>query len=228
MMRWQSLRLFGLAIAFGGTILVLGKSIIYPTNAINGVVRPAAFTFPSAVPLPEWQPLASQPLNSPITPPLELLARRLYRYEQKNLSLDIEMQYTIEKGGNIINFIRSYTTIPLSAISVELRRDRYQPTVGFYTLFVHQKRAYLISCINPLGNSTVTSPQFHRNRYTYDLKFERIVKWLFSRENIRDFRCLWTQISIPLNHISLEDAYPVLEKVWFAWYRWWQPRFPQP
>ncbi|MBW4621485.1 MAG: cyanoexosortase A system-associated protein [Cyanosarcina radialis HA8281-LM2] len=228
MIRPPNLRLFLLAIAFSGTILVAGRAIIYPATAVNGVVRPADFAFPLEVPLLEWQPKPSSPLNSRVSPPPELLASRLYRYHRANLDLDIEMRYTIEKAGSVINFVRAYTTIPVSALSVESRRDRYQTSVGFYTLFVHQKRAYLSSCINPLGSSTVLSPQFHRNRYTYDVKFERVVKWLFSRENIRDFRCLWTQLSIPVNSISAEDDYAILEKAWFSWYQWWQPRFPQP
>lgn len=228
MIRWQQVRACFMVGTLCGVLCVLGKSILAPTPTVQGTVIPAPFIFPPEVPLPGWQPLASRPLANDVAQRQKLLSGRLYRYRQKGLPIDIEMRYTIETSGNVMGFIRNYTTIPLSAIQLSSRIDRYQQAVGYYMLFGYQKRAYLTSCINPRGGSTVTLPQFQHNRYTYDIQFSRLLHWLFSQENIRDLRCLWVHLSIPLNSTSPEDAYPILENAWFSWYQWWQPRFPKP
>jgi cyanosortase A-associated protein len=33
---------------------------------------------------------------------------------------------------------------------------------------------------------------------------------------------------VPLEKNQPEQAYSLLESVWFSWYGWWQPRFPKP
>jgi len=48
------------------------------------------------------------------------------------------------------------------------------------------------------------------------------------RGNIQDRRCLWTQMSVPLDKTTPEDAKKILENAWVSWYGWWQPRFPEP
>lgn len=223
MINWQQFRACFLAVTLCGTLSVLGKSTFNPTPAVQHTSIPAPFVFPE-VPLPGWQPLTSRPLTNDVTHQ-KFLAGRLYRYQEKGLPLEIEMVYTIENSGNVMGFISKYTSIPLSAIAS--RTDRYQEAVGYYMLFVYQKRAYLTSCINPRGGSTVTLPQFQHNRYSHDIEFSRLLNWLFTQENIRDLRCLWVHMSIPLNTNSPENAYSTLEKAWLAWYQWWQPRFPK-
>jgi cyanosortase A-associated protein len=47
------------------------------------------------------------------------------------------------------------------------------------------------------------------------------------QEGLKDRRCLWAHLSVPLKNSSPEAAYQVLEKAWFSWYQWWQPRFPK-
>lgn len=228
MNRWQQLRGFFLVVTFSGVISVLGKIILYPTSTAQQAVRPAPFVFPPDVSLPGWQPLASRPLTSDSTKSQKFISGQLYQYEQNGRSLDIEMRYTIETSGNVMGFVGNYTAIPSSAIQPSSRIDRYKKSVGYYILFTHEKRAYLTSCINPRGDSTVTLPQFQHNRYTYDIQPDRVFRWLFRQENIRDLRCLWVHSSIPLDGTSPENAYPILEKAWVSWYQWWQPRFPKP
>jgi cyanosortase A-associated protein len=50
--------------------------------------------------------------------------------------------------------------------------------------------------------------------------------WLLGKASIRDRRCLWTQLSIPVTELEPKQAYLILEKSWQEWYQWWQPRFP--
>jgi len=100
--------------------------------------------------------------------------------------------------------------------------------VGFHGILQQQNRLYLSSCINPRGRTTVTDEQFRYNRNTRDLQFNRILFWLSGRGNIQDKRCLWTQMSVPLDKRTPENAKKILENAWVSWYEWWQPRFPEP
>jgi cyanosortase A-associated protein len=215
----EKLRLSFLAVIFGSVFLVLGRTILVPTTA-NSTVTP--FIFPTAVPLPEWQPLVSRPLAAPVPENLEYVSGRLYRYIQKNRTLDIEMRYMINTPAGVRFFIRFILPFP-GQLTLALQE---QEGVGFYYLFVYQQRAYLSTCINPRGGSTVTEFQFQRNRYLYDMHLGRLLAWMLGG-TFKDRRCLWAHLSTPLKNSSSENAYRILEQAWFDWYQWWRTRFPQ-
>jgi len=84
----------------------------------------------------------------------------------------------------------------------------------------------LRSCINPRGPGVITYEQFIQNRYTYDWQPSRLLPVLLGQEPLRDHRCLWTYLSLPLENLSEQQAYSILEEVWLSWYQWWHPRFP--
>ena len=214
----EKLRLSLLAVIFGSVFYILGKTIVPQSTAnIN------SFVFPKAVPLSAWQLQKSRPMDAPIAKIPSYLFGRHYQYIQNNLMLDIEMRYLVNTPGDVKYFIRFVPPLPGQLTLASLRQ---QQGVGFYYLFTHQQRAYLSTCINSRGGSTVTVSQFQQNRYLYDINLGRLVPWLLGQEPFQDKRCLWAQLSIPLNN-SPGDTYQTLEKAWFDWYRWWHPRFPQ-
>lgn len=224
----EKIRIALLVAIFGSVFFCLGRVILIPTA---GKVKVTSFVFPTAVPLPEWQLKKSYPLTSSMTENLNYLSGRHYEYVQNGLSLDIEMRYLINTDGDVKSFIQ-YSSMPPSfdRLSPILRQ---QPGIGFYSLFTDQQRAYLSTCINSRGGSTVTDSQFRQNRYIYDsiydMRFkDRLIPWLQGRVSIRDMRCLWAHLSIPLKNSSPKDAYKTLETAWFFWYEWWHTRFPQP
>ncbi len=216
---WKNLRMPVLAVTLTGVLLVLGKLILYPA-VTKRTVTP--FVFPSAVPLPGWQPLPSHPLVAQTTKPAKYVSGRQYQYIQNDLPLNIEMRYVVDTDGDVKEFIKTYASIPSSPVL------RQKEEIGFYGLFTYQGKAYLSTCINPYGNSTVTDRQFKQNRNTYDLQLNRLLPWLLGQENFKDERCLWAHLSTPLRHSSPEPAYQLLESTWFSWYQWWRPRFPKP
>lgn len=219
MISWKPLRLMLLATTFSGVFLVLIKSILYPAPS-NSTVN--SFVFPQSVPLQGWQPLASEPLVDATTAPAPKVSGRHYRYSQNSLPLDIEMRYFIGTSGDVKDFIKTYNSIQASPAL------RQKDGIGFYGLFTHQEKAHLSACINPYGGSTFTARQFKQNFNAYNLQFNRLLPWLLGQDNLQDERCLWTYLSVPLKSSSPELAYQQLEKVWFSWYQWWQPRFPKP
>jgi cyanosortase A-associated protein len=224
---WKHLRTPLLVLTFANVLFIFGKLILDPTI---GKRKVTPFVFPSVVPLPQWQLVTShllqdQTIERPSLPKLVLLGRH-YRYIQNDLPLDIKMFYEVETNGNVKQLIKDHTDIKF-LLNQPLLVLRQHEQLGFYGLFVYQKRAYLDACINSRGGSTFTKEQFSYNRMHYDLTFNRIVLWLLGQQALRDRRCLWTHLSIPLNQSSRESAYAVLEKAWFDWYQWWRPRFPK-
>ena len=224
MIFWKQLRPVILALTFGSTLFTLGRATLDPNL---GKYTP--YAFPPAVSLPGWQLLESTPLNNADKNETHLLAGKRYQYINNSVPLDIEIRYEIASVGEIKEFLPKYTSIP-SLPNKPFQDMRQQEGVGYYVVFTYQNRAYLSSCINPLGGSTVSSQQFANNRNNYDVQLNRVFPWLIGQADLRDWRCLWTHISIPLNKVntdSVEQNYKVLENVWFYWYKWWSPRFPK-
>ena len=224
MKHWQQFRILLSATIFGAAILVLGKVILYPTSSDRPV---SSFVFPSKVALPGWQLLESKPLETLATDNHQYISGKYYRYIHKGLSLDVQMRYLVNTDGDVKNLLKKYTPIRFWAEQV-LPVVPQQQGVGFYSLFVYDEKAYLSACINSRGGSTVTDRQFRRNRNLYDVPSSRLLLWLLSQAELRDERCLWAHMSVPVKDSSTDDAYKTLEKAWFSWYKWWSQRFPNP
>ncbi len=221
----EKVRISLLAVIFGSACFVLARTIlIAPVTGKNTVT---SFVFPTAVPLPQWQPSLSRPLAESLATGPKSLSGRHYQYTQKNLTLDIEMRYMVRTHGNVKSFIEKYYFLPLSSGQPTLVL-RQQENIGFYNLFTYQQRAYLSTCINSRGGSTVSPSQFRRNRLIYDMRLSRLFPWLVGQGSVRDRRCLWAHLSMPLKDSSPEESYRILESVWEPWYQWWFPRFPKP
>lgn len=224
---WKKLRLPVLIITFTSAVFVFGRTITDPEIGKRTATR---FIFPSVVPLPQWQSLPGKPLPNQTVEQLPygklVLPGMHYRYQQNGIPLDIKMRYEINASGDVKQLIEMHTDVRfLPNQSQPIIRER--KPLGYYGVFVYKQQAYLGACINPSGGSTFTSAQFDYNRIHYDLQFQRLLLWLLGRQELRDNRCLWTHLSIPLNQSSPESAYSVLEQAWFSWYKWWQTRFPK-
>ncbi|MFB2894428.1 cyanoexosortase A system-associated protein [Aerosakkonemataceae cyanobacterium BLCC-F50] len=218
MIFWKHLRLIFLFTIFSTVLGVLVKSVLFP--APSKITTPLGF--PVTLPLQGWQLLQSSPLVDSIgdrIPPT--ISARHYQYVNNDLSLDIKMRYFVNTNGEVKDFIKSYESISVSSLI------RQKEGIGFYALFTYKDRAYLSACINPYGSSTVTARQFQQNHNFDALQFNRLLPWLLSQENLKDERCLWAYLSVPLKQSSPEVAYQSLENVWFSWYKWWNSRFPK-
>lgn len=217
----QSLRPIVLAITFVSTIFTLGK-----VTLDSNLGKYSTFTFPATVPLAGWKLLGSKALDNQNYQDTGFISGRRYQYIQNDVYLDIEMRYETTNG-EFKKFLGKYTAIK-SLPKKPLPITKYQQGIGYYILFTDKNKAYLGSCINPRGGTTVSYEQFSHNRNTYDLTFKRIFPWLIGQEELRDWRCLWSYISIPVNvdTVPLAD-YQILEKAWWDWYQIWNRRFPK-
>lgn len=217
---WKPVRISLLAVTLAGVLLVAGKLTFYPSKGNNSATQ---FDFPSTVPLAEWKLQNSAPLK--ISDTSEVKAARKYEYQKSNIALEIEMRYVVGTIGDVESMMKGHTILKSSPGKLTLANTQ---GAGFHGILQQQNRLYLSSCINPRGSATVTAEQFRYNRNTRDWQPNRVLFWLLGRGNIQDRRCLWTQMSVPLDKTTPENAQKLLENAWVSWYGWWQPRFPEP
>lgn len=221
MTRWHKFRAWLLIVIFGSVLFVLLKAVFHPQRP--NLVQ-TNFTLPEAIALPNWQMLASSPLS--INQKFNFAASRRYRYQQQNLTLEIDLYYATHTLGDVKSWFQEDYQVSLE--TTEKIAIRQNPEVGFYGLFLNQGKAYLSGCINPRGGSTVTIDQFRENRNNFDIQPSRIIPWLLGLAELRDWRCLWSVLSIPAEKDRQSQAYTTLETAWFSWYQWWHSRFPPP
>lgn len=218
MISWKKIRVWLIAVLFTGVVSVFSKSVLLPPS--NQIETPS-FILPTTIPLPHWQLLDSVPLK--LTDDPNFINSRRYRYKKNRTVLNIDMHYIIQSSGDVKDFLRKHIFSKQSSAPLIIRQ---KPGMGFYALFSTQENAYLTSCINPRGGSTVTFDQFRQNRNTYDLQSHRLLLWLLGLEELRDWRCMWSLLSVPLEKTQPEEAYSILEFAWVFWYPWWEKNFP--
>jgi cyanoexosortase A len=181
--------------------------------------------FPEEINLNTWQQVKVESLgqyNAEIPNTGKFILVRSgqdYKYLRNQENLTLQMRYVVNTRGNLNPF-----SVKLSRELRKKAEDNIKKIegVGYYLLYHDQQNAYLTACINSRGGSTVNSSQFMTNRYKYDVTLDRMLPWIFGQDVLRDDRCIWTQLSIPLNREIATNVYPVLESVWHENYATWQ------
>lgn len=217
-----SLRVTWLALLCGGVLVTLAKVLWFiPTRTIA-----APTVLADAIELPEWRSQSPQSLPIPEAKAKELRAAALYQYDQGDRQLNIEMRYLEKSDTSVRNLMLQYgKATPTVPFENTVRHGQ----AGYYSLFTEGDTAYLSSCINPKGETTVTAAQFTQNRYAYDLRFDRAIPILLGQVSLQDSRCLWTYMTLAIApNTADETAYPVLEAAWKHWQTHWQSHFPEP
>ncbi|MDJ0705479.1 MAG: cyanoexosortase A system-associated protein [Leptolyngbyaceae cyanobacterium MO_188.B28] len=226
MQHWKLMRLMLLATTLVGILVSLGHHLLGRPVGSQQPSNPVHLT--SEASLSDWDFLSSSSLKTSKNGKEISIPGRQYRYQQQDWSLTIQMRYfqdPLTRNGEIPLLVQDSTDI--SSATVTEGTIQRQPNTGFYTLFSDSEHAYLSTCINPRGGSTVTRKQFLHNRMIYDLYPDRLWGWILGQHPLQDKRCLWAHLSIPLEDASPELLYSVLEEAWFDWYALWKPRFPE-
>ncbi len=221
MMTWKSLRTPFLAITCAGVALVFGRLLLMEANA--GAI---AYQLPAEVSLPNWQTEPSSELKKRDDERQDEVSGRLYQYRQGDRTLTIEMRYFVGGDSQVRNLLLKYDK-PGAATSFPAT-IQHDPETGYFSLFSDQGNAYLSSCINPRGGSTVTLEQFKQNRYAHDFRVDRIVPVILGQTTLQDGRCLWTFMQIPIQSDDQHEAYRLLKEAWTSWFQQWADQFPPP
>ena len=192
-----------------------------------------SFAFPDKLVINGWQQVSAHPMSAQSVKDVAaddqnsdfVLSGKQYRYRH-NQQLDVQMRYIVSTQGDIENYLKKFTEI--TQVKDIQKNIRSEDGIGYYLLLTDNNQAYLTACINPRGGSTVTPSQFLHNRNHYDFTFNRIVQELLGTAILKDNRCLWVQLSTPLNGVNSESAYRILSSVWAANYTTWLTQFPTP
>lgn len=188
-----------------------------PRLELNSGTVAIASTYPSVI-LPLSEPPRKDLINKEVR-----VAYQQYQLPNSRSPIDIGISYIINTRGEVNNYLQQYTSLTPEIIASQTNKNLSK--VGYHILFTDQNRAYLNSCISPRSPSNINHQQFSQNRYHNDLDFNIAWKWLRGTASIRDRRCLWVNISTPINS-DTQTAYQQLETAWKDLYQWWLSNFP--
>jgi cyanosortase A-associated protein len=144
--------------------------------------------------------------------------------------IDIQVRYItdgVATSPAIRSLLPAFTDVPATVLVPATTKERSD--VGEYSLFVHKDKAYLSTCINPQGITTVTGDKFHANSNPNPLKglpVNRLLPWILGQQTLRDSRCIWTALSMPIDRTAPDGTMKKLETIGVTWIRWWQANFP--
>lgn len=218
----SELRLLCLTVALVSVNLTWVSLLLIPSLG-----KPAPFYFPSeAAPLDGWQLTVSEPLTDLKPKDAQDLTGHSYQYTSESSTVTIQMRYFQQTSSYVTFLLKQYHALELNP---QERKQSFKnhPDIGFYVGFTDPENAYLSTCINARGGTTISREQFAQNRQQHDLKLDRLLLWLIGEADLRDWRCLWVVMSTPVaDYPDPELATQTLETLWSSWYKWWQPRFP--
>ena len=192
-----------LAVALLGVGVTLLRLLLV---APAGSRQASDYAFPQRVPLPGWQQTGSQLLQA-----AEPSGYR-YAYRQDGRSLQIGMHYWVGTVGSYDNYRRTVSEGGLA----DDPPIRCQSGTGEYRVWTRQQRAHLVGCINAKGPTTADVGGFLAIRHDPGFLLRQLPAWLSGQESLRDRRCLWAHLSVPLEQVPEDKPHAPLEAAW-AW-----------
>jgi len=205
-------------------LATLSRLVIDPSLG-NPSLTPVIF--PAKISLSDGPTIQQIPKPEFIGPQaISARAEAYYHTQWQGQPVTLTLQYFFYKdkgpdNGDVNFYIHQF----LPTTPIDQGKVYQDPTLGAYRLYSYRGQLYLSSCINVRGPATLTAEAFADNRRTYDEKFERILPWLFNQAYWWDQRCLWTQISTPIQK-DASVAQVRLQQLWPKWATWWQANFP--
>ena len=135
----------------------------------------------------------------------EPIERKKYQTRGEQ-NLNIETLIFPNFGGNSPRVIELHIKPDLKPEDLTIVEDK---KVGSYALFNHNNSSYLTACVHSTGKTAFNSQQLGQLA-NYNIG-SRIVPWILGLSDIRDWRCLWVNMSIDLKDISQAEANRLLQ-----------------
>ena len=194
-LNWQKSRLVILSCC-SFTILV---ALIFLFNKSD------KYEFPKNIALQQWESINTEK----ITFHDKQIEGRKYQQE-KNHNLDIEIYYIPSDRGENSRLIRQYLELESDPQNLTVKENK---NIGSYGLFSEGNKTYLTTCIHSQGKTAFTSQQF-AELANHNLN-SRLFPWILGLSDLRDWSCLWVNMSVSLNNITEEKASLLLQQQLF-------------
>ena len=159
-------------------------------------------SFPQNIALQEWELINTQKISYKE----QSLEGRKYQ-QTENHNLEIEIYYIPNYLLGNSRLIRQYLELESAPQDLSIREDN---NIGSYGLFSEGHKIYLTTCLHIQGKTAFTSQQFAQLA-NHNLH-SRLLPWIFGLSDLRNWSCLWVNMSISLDNISEEKASFLLEK----------------
>lgn len=207
---WKTIHTSILLLAFLAMVSTLIKGIIKP-SASQSII--SEVKLPETIKLDSWKQVETVSLETNHQ-------GKKYEYQKNNQSLVINAYFIPSSEGNVSRFLQTYQDIPPATVQLE---TIYREEIGFYGFFVYDQNPNLVACINPYGETTVTSQQFAQNISQNGIQIKRILPWLLGQQDLINRSCLLTIITLDNDNninarsVTVSDR-AKLENAWFSWY----------
>jgi cyanosortase A-associated protein len=191
---WQKARLLVLSCCSLSIFLTLGIKLLANPTVDN-------YQFPENLALNEWESIDT----SNIKYYDENLQGKRYQSEASN-NFTVEVYYIPNnRRGNegLISQYRKLESVPENITIIENKQ------LGHYGLFTKNNQVNLNTCIHSQGKTAFTAQQFD-NLVNQNLK-SRLLPWILGVSDLRTWDCFWVNMSVPLTHITEEEAYIILQ-----------------
>lgn len=186
-------------------------------------------SFPSQLSLSGWNEKSSVSLvkqpKTGTTPRLHRLqSGQEYTYENQAQEVTVALRFFAPTFGEIENYIKRTYDEPIQS-AYEEGETNYLPNYGQYRLFEDGTEAYLSACLTPEGESTVSVTDYVNKTNAGIFQVRGLIPRLLGERSLRERRCLWVNLSTPLNGNTPANSYQVLEAVFQQGYSQWQGLF---
>lgn len=216
---WSKIRTSVFVFVFLASAAILIKGLLGSSQSQS--TRPE-INFPERVELEDWQFVESSSLEAE-----DGTKGWQYQYETNNQSVMIESYFIWSSDGNVSRLLNIYDDVPPATAELA---TKYEENIGFYGFLIYEESPHIAACINPYGETTLTSQQFAQNVSQYGFQLKRIIPWLLGRQDLINRSCLFTIVTLPEDDTVNSEAstiedYPDLEQAWQSWYEVMQKQF---
>lgn len=161
------------------------------------------YSFPQEEISQKWELIKTEKING------EDLEGRKYQSGKKH-NLVIEIYHIPNNKRGNLDIVNKYLEIESGLKSFTMLEGE---NIGHYGLFSEGNKTYLTTCIHSQGKIAFTYQQFAQLA-NYKLS-DRLLPWIFGLSDLRDWSCLWVNMSMSLDNITPEEAAILLEKQLF-------------
>ncbi len=133
------------------------------------------------------------------------------KYKEEKHNLGMEIYFVPNSPGETLSLMNQYLELQLKPEDVALKSDSQ---IGSYGLLNKNNRTYLDTCIHSNGKTTFTPQQF--SELANNNLSSRLLPWIFGLSDLRDWSCLWVNMSVSTDDVTEDEAAGLLEQKLFT------------